>query len=53
MVFLACSIDLTSLNEICPAVTLGGTQQEMFLHTALAHSSNDTTHFQGVTDCAS
>ena len=35
-------------NKIWPTVALGGTQEKMFSHTTLAHSSNDTTYFQRV-----
>ena len=37
-------------NKFWPAIALGRTQQKMFPHAALAHSSDDTTNFQRVAD---
>ena len=37
-------------SQIRPVVVFGGTQHKVFPHAALAHSSNDTTNFQRVTD---
>ena len=46
MVSLACSIDYT----ICPAVALRGAHQKVLFHAVLAHTGNDATNFQGITD---
>ena len=37
-------------NEVWPIVALGGTLQEVFSHTALAHSGNDATDYQRIAD---
>ena len=37
-------------NKICPAVAFRGAHQKMFFHAVLAHSGNDATNFQGITD---
>ena len=50
MVVLPCPIDSNLSNKICPAVVFCGAHKKMFSHTVLAHSSNDATNVQGITD---
>ena len=50
MVFLACSINSISRTKIRLAVALRGAHQKMFRHAGLAHTGNDATNFQGITD---
>ena len=37
-------------NKIRPAVAFRGAHQKMFFHAVLAHTSNDATNLQGITD---
>ena len=37
-------------NKIRPAVAFRGAHHEMFFHAVLAHTGNDATNFQGITD---
>ena len=50
MVFLACSMDSNLSNKFCSAVALRGAHHKVFFHTVLAHTGNDATNFQGITD---
>ena len=47
----SCVLDRLSFsNKIRPGVALRGAHQKMFLHAVLAHTGNDATNFQGITD---
>ena len=47
----SCVLDRLNLsNKIRPAVALRGAHQKMFPLAVLAHTSNDATNFQGITD---
>ena len=48
MVFLACSID--TISRIKFVLPLRGAHLKMFSHTVLAHTGNDATNLQGITD---